>query len=269
MPSKSKESLAPVAPRFLCPHGDTLIADVNGFPKAIATLLSISHGLECLDDLAPLIERNRDKGQLPAGPFRAAFEELEVPVQHMSQCIFSMMHHCSKEPELPDPKELVIQVPADTETKVLRKPRKKKEKHEMVVIEERGTKIIEESLFDVPVTESFPEPLPSTDFDESTPQPKKRPDGQASYVKLKNEDSPLGEFLSWDKTGAIPTGCILAQWVGTWGGIESGYKCVLDGSAPSSCVPGSGIDLDTLDQYRPRVTIIHAGNTYVVFAPAI
>lgn len=81
-----------------------------------------------------------------------------------------------------------------------------------------------------------PEPSPRSagrvdDFDENTPPPRRRPEGNPipRWVSLPPGEPILPTFRGWERQGRIPPGCILAEFVGT--GLatrdtRSGYRLV-------------------------------------------
>jgi hypothetical protein len=101
-------------------------------------------------------------------------------------------------------------------------------------------------------------PLPD-DFDENTPPPRARPQGEPlpRHVVLPPGESPEAEFLRWDRSGRIPPGCVLAEFVGTLGG-GSGYRVAMNppGLAPFGGV-GSGVPAGARFRQVAAVALAH------------
>ena len=72
-----------------------------------------------------------------------------------------------------------------------------------------------------------PAPVAGDDFDEHTPPPRRRPQGDPvpKFTKLPPGESAIDTFLTWDRLGRIPLRCVLTRFTGTRAGTLkiSGY----------------------------------------------
>ncbi|AWM41749.1 hypothetical protein GobsT_71530 [Gemmata obscuriglobus] len=66
-----------------------------------------------------------------------------------------------------------------------------------------------------PAPVTAPPPKPADDFDENTPPPRGRPQGEPlrKFVELPPGEPVLSLFEQWDKDGKFPAGCVLAEHV--------------------------------------------------------
>lgn len=65
----------------------------------------------------------------------------------------------------------------------------------------------------------------ATDFDESTPPPRARPQGPPAptYADLPPGEDAVATYLAWDEAGRVPAGSVLCRYAGTDLGRVSGY----------------------------------------------
>jgi len=115
---------------------------------------------------------------------------------------------------------------------------------------------------------------PDTDFDEATPPPRTRPQGEpvGRYVTLPPGESICSTFLGWDNAGRIPANAVLAHFVGA--GLDrkaSGYVVVCYPQSMVGKPPLGGVEKpispEALEAYRIAVVVVQKPKTYVVLTP--
>lgn len=115
------------------------------------------------------------------------------------------------------------------------------------------------------------------DFDESTPPPRRRPEGQpigCDLVLGPGEDLK-SLFAAWDKAGRIPAKSLLCEFIGTQpfgAGTASGYKLLAVGAGVSVFAPPGKRELTSVDLGAYRITSWidcrpSVARRFVVFSP--
>ncbi|HEY1187154.1 MAG TPA: hypothetical protein VGE74_05820, partial [Gemmata sp.] len=92
-------------------------------------------------------------------------------------------------------------------------------------------------------------PAPADDFDEHTPPPRTRPEGEPVGRDI---ELPPGEpvallFERWAADGRIPAGCVLGE------STRDGYRLVA--GAVAGCAPGALIPAAVLEPYQVRAVV--------------
>jgi hypothetical protein len=114
---------------------------------------------------------------------------------------------------------------------------------------------------------------PGDDFDESTPPPRSRPEGEPlpRLVTLPPGEPLLPWFAQCDRAGRVPVGCVLLRHVGTCYGLagHAGYV-VLAGDGLGAV--GSHPTLEAMGRFRDVCAVREGGERrmpdVVVVAPA-
>ncbi|MFO0806053.1 MAG: hypothetical protein U0791_23355 [Gemmataceae bacterium] len=235
------------APLVCKPLGTLPLAEVHAFPPAAARDLE-KDGVRTLFDLQPHVEQNGND----VDAVRKAFASLGVRKEHLDQCTWSILRHLNP-----------ATVPPIAKPKPERKPRKKKADHgegEGTTIAAADSPARASSEADAPTPSPADPANPRTtpdDFDENTPPPRVRPQGEAvpHFLKVPAGESVIALFFEWDKAGRIPAGSVLCEFQGSEFGTRPSHRVTATTWPPPLGEPGDEIPDEKLDAFRVRVSI--------------
>lgn len=111
-------------------------------------------------------------------------------------------------------------------------------------------------------------------WDENTPPPRQRPQGVPlpRRVVLPPGEGLIGFFAHCDQRGRVPPRCVLAEFVGTMGGVPSGHVVVALSHTGTSAhtelgAVGDPVPADRLRWYRVVAEVVQGRHVYVILAP--